>query len=195
MQNNTLERNYYSFSQHLKEKSNDPKVHTLPISYKTAPQKVTLGISVGSRIIGFAITKHNELLFFKLKDFKGRWCTQKQRTILEYINHLYKAFHVTEIICKQSICTKHKRHTLVEKLHKIFIDLKCITIRDIRSVYKNVSIMINELTTAFPELTLYKKRYHTVSRNSYKKLFEAVAMSWNKDIHISLALKMKTHEQ
>jgi len=178
MQSHTLEKNYFSFSQHLREKSNVPVEHTSPISSKIVQCKPTLGISIGNRMIGIAIIQNNELLYFKLKDFKGKWSNQKQVLIVQYIQKLCEIHHVERLVCKHSITVRCPESSLIIQLQQLYPSMELLTTIELRQVYRNVSIMINQITSMFPELIMYKQRYHTVSRNSYRKLFEAIAISW-----------------
>lgn len=177
MQNHILEKSFSKFFPLQREKSNVPEEHTSPILYKTAHSQTTLGISLGNRLLGIAVCNSSELLYFKLKDFKGRWCIQKQHAIIKYIEEIFKEYNVTNIICKHASNLKYRENALATQLQKLFPTITILTSLDIKKMYRNISIMINTLTGIFPELTLYKNRYHRVSRNSYKKLFEAIAIS------------------
>lgn len=150
--------------------------------------RVTLGISPGSRVIGLAVIISGELVEWKVKSFKEKWCCDKRAAILSVIEKLIEHYDVSIISIKKVDPLKNSFQTnalsiSIEKLAKRKrIDILRYSLSDLdydsRPDSRDGKIKLSEkVVEKHPVL---KKEYFREMNNRkeyYIKMFEAVAIA------------------
>lgn len=85
-----------------------------------ANMETILGISPGTRTMGLAILRGNELIEWKIKSFKGKWSQAKLKTIIGSIIRLLEEYKVTSIGFKKPQIQQISPglNTLLSHIHK-----------------------------------------------------------------------------
>ena len=145
-----------------------------------------LGISIGTRTIGFAVLYNNELLDWRIKTFPGKWTEKKQERILRMFERLLSdRYRITSITLKAPIpalCSENIMR-LVKAIQKLAkskqIHISYCTVQELKRRYMetvtrtNKEVFISALMQKYPELTGYD-RYRAKRQVYYTKLFEAI---------------------
>ena len=150
--------------------------------------RVTLGISPSSRVIGLAVIISGELVEWKVKSFKEKWCCDKRAAILSVIEKLIDHYEVSVISLKKMDPLKSSFQTdsLVVSIEQLAERKKVQVMRyslsdldyDSRPGTRDGQIKLTEqVVEKHPEL---KKEYYKVMNNRreyYIKMFEAIAIA------------------
>ena len=150
--------------------------------------KALLGISPGTRVMGFAVIQKGELVYWKVKTFKEMWSMEKRKAILATIYRIcdYYGIHTVSIkkidplrsspqldmLISVIIRQSEKKHIRVQLYSLSDLDY------DIQTGKKQTKEFLSEqVANKHPEL---RKKY-LLERNNradyYTKMFEAIAMA------------------
>lgn len=147
---------------------------------------MVLGISLGTRVIGYAVFKDNELLDWGLKTCKGTWSTKKLKKMHQIITEVIRANEVTEVAVKvPDVIPSSKGFTqLMGSLNILFQEMgvssSFLTLTDLKQCYykntkmnkcglmEHIIAIHSELSIAYAHIPDNRKQY-------YMKVFEAVA--------------------
>lgn len=146
-----------------------------------------LGISPGTRFIGFAILRDGRLIHAQVRAFHGKWSKSKRNNILKAIDGSLMQHGVTSITVKlpdvlpisrsfhevigslNTLCErknlKPRYYSLSEIKRKHYGDTKC-----------NVDSLMALVVAAYPELMVEYRKEKTNRNAYYYKLFEAVSV-------------------
>jgi RNase H-fold protein (predicted Holliday junction resolvase) len=143
-----------------------------------------LGISLGTRALGFAVLKENKLIDWHIKSFKEAWSKHKETVILKTIEKIIKEYQVNCVAIKSLPQTKPNRNInrLLRKL-EIAILKKSFSVHEysidrlklLQQVPgKSKLALMHHVVLQYPSLKyLYHKELN--NRNPYHlKIFEAV---------------------
>lgn len=142
-----------------------------------------LGISPGTRYLGFAILRHRELLDWGVKAFKGPWSDEKEEKILSFLETLILKWMITGVSSKRVDPTRSSPELLRlrESLRKLVKEYKMglseASIKEIKDGQRNPMEWVTSLTKRYGEMEglLEKERRSNVPY--YRKVFEAVALA------------------
>ena len=142
-----------------------------------------LGISLGTRTIGMAMTINGELVDWYIKAFKGKWSEQKKELILDTVDRMRERYTITSFAIKvPSVLENHdplkKLYTeinLLAQAKAIKTDTYTIqTLKDFCGAdVSNKALLRKKVLQLFPEL---KNEFNKEMENKnayYTKLFEA----------------------
>lgn len=149
--------------------------------------KTILGISLGTRSIGIAVLKGENLMDWRVKSFKGEWSKMKLNKILSVLDDIINGFGIQKIIIKipDSFQNSFGLELLLHGVLKIAKE-NCISCKHVTtSVLKRwiekktepTKGSINEiLKIKFPQLNFELKR-ESINRNPYYfKMLEAISV-------------------
>jgi hypothetical protein len=150
--------------------------------------RALLGISPGTRIIGIAVLVKGELVEWKVKTFKEKWCDDKQAAILSIIEKLIAYYDVKTIALKKidPLKSSFQLDSLVFEIERLGMDrdieVKRYSLSDLnydsRPRKRDGKAKLTEsIVEKHPEL---KKEYFKERNNRreyYTKMFEAIAMA------------------
>jgi hypothetical protein len=150
--------------------------------------RVILGISPGSRIIGLAVIISGELVEWKVKSFKEKWCCDKRAAILSVIEKLFDHYDVSVISLKKMDPLKSSFQTdaLVLSIEQLGERKKVEVLRySLSDLDYDSRPNKRDGKTKLPEQVVekhpvLKKEYFKEMNNRreyYIKMFEAVAMA------------------
>ena len=150
--------------------------------------RALLGISPGTRIIGIAVIIKGELVEWKVKSFKNKWCNEKQAAILSIISRLIEYYDVRVISLKRidPLKSSNQLDALVAAIEKLGVDRNIIVKRyslseldyDKRSGKRDGKEKLTEsIVEKHPELKKEYQKERNNRREYYTKMFEAIAMA------------------
>jgi len=81
---------------------------------------IILGVSLGTRIVGFAVMRNGELVNYRIKCFKERWTKAKRDTIVTYVKKLDEYYSITAVAIRacEPIRSSTRLNTLTENIKK-----------------------------------------------------------------------------
>jgi RNase H-fold protein (predicted Holliday junction resolvase) len=150
--------------------------------------KVLLGISPGTRVIGLAVLRNGELVEWKVKSFKETWSKDKRKAILSTISRLCE-YHSVKILVLKKINPLKSSPQLDKLLVAIIQQAERERIKvvqysledldyDMRTGKKQTKDSISEnVVTKHPQLRLAYVREQNNRKEYYTKMFEAIAMA------------------
>jgi len=144
-------------------------------------QNIILGISPGTRSMGYAVMSDGELVDWGVKSFKGKWSKEKGEKILSAFQRLVGDYKITKVCLKVSCPSKNSQHLdnvycmLKNSVKENSLKLLTFSIENLKrhcSQAKNKQCLIEFLKRRFPELNS-----NFLAKNNYfcHKLFEAIA--------------------
>lgn len=144
-----------------------------------------LGISPGTRYMGIALQRNDELYEWKIKTYKGVWSDEKLLKAMNYIEGLIVSHVVNHIACKlphSSRCSQALK-SLIEKIKAIAkeykLKLHIYSISDLKDFFlsgiRNKKSLAGHITIKHPELNRIFLREKENKNQYYLKIFEAVA--------------------
>lgn len=150
--------------------------------------RALLGISPGTRIIGIAVIIKGELVEWKVRTFKEKWCCDKQTAILSIIDKLIEHYDVKVISLKKidPLKSSFQLDSLVVSIEKLGIDkginVKRYSLSDLdydnRSGIRDGKTKLTEsIVEKHPELKKAYLKERNNRREYYTKMFEAIAMA------------------
>ena len=150
-----------------------PKGHTI------------LGISPGTRHLGYAVLKDRELIEWRLKTFRGEWSKEKLQKMLRFIEHEICKYEPNVIALKiphpkRSSPALNELVKAIQHLAKIYqIEVMLFCIEDLVRLSKDgrqtKKGLIDHLTSNYPSLLNECKKDTNNPKGKYEKVFEAVA--------------------
>lgn len=146
---------------------------------------ITIGISLGTRSIGIAVLKDNELLDWKLKSFPDYWSKSKCSLIIGTLRKVIDQYEPQRIAIKtpaeaqQSKQLRELLSLLVKIVNSKQLPLYSYTLSDLKQCFgcSSKEILILTLTNHFPELAHTYKKVVRYKNGYYNKTFEAVAVA------------------
>ncbi len=147
-----------------------------------------LGISPGTRIMGFAVIKDGELVEWRVKTFKEKWSKEKQGAILSIITRLIDHFDVKRIALKKidPLSNTHQLEILIRAIEMLAqkkrISIKRYSLSDLdidkRSGKRDGRAKLTErIAERHPELKQEYLKERNNRKEYYTKMFEAIAMA------------------
>lgn len=143
-----------------------------------------LGISPGTRTIGYAIMRDSDLIEWRLKTFRGAWSKQKLSKIIKFIEFEIEKYKVNGIGLKMP--HPKRSSTGLNQLSKGITklkgaDIKRFTINDltvVRESEKNSkNEMIKRTIAQYPFLAKEFNRPGKTERIDFAKVIEAVCIT------------------
>ena len=144
-----------------------------------------LGISLGTRSMGFVFLHQSELYHWGIKTYKGKWSNKKLKRILHVVDTLIAVNGITGIAVKipDNLPISKGFMQLVGSLNVLFeakrIQAKYLSLSDLKQHYcgireANKARLIQLLLEKYPDLNIIGKR-QSKNRNYYLKIYEAFA--------------------
>lgn len=154
---------------------------------KKVRSKVILGISPGTRLLGFAIIQDGELRDWGVMSFKEKWSKAKLKRILAVVENLVISYGVNIVVLKKvhpSRTSKglHQLVTGLEKSAKVNrIKIYRYTIVEIKDALSpderiNKKVMAEMIVAKFPELNPELIKEHKSQNTHYTRMFEAAGL-------------------
>jgi Holliday junction resolvasome RuvABC endonuclease subunit len=150
--------------------------------------RVLLGISPGTRIIGLAVLYNGELVEWKVKTFKETWSIDKRTAILSAISRLC-GYHGVQVVVlkkinplKSSLQLDKLVDAIIQQAEREKIKVVQYSLEDLdfdmRSSKKQTKSSISEkVVSRHPQLKLAYIREQNNRKEYYTKMFEAIAMA------------------
>lgn len=146
-----------------------------------------LGVSLGTRTVGYAVVKNSLLINYGLLSFMGSWNSHKCNKICSSIKTIATRHGCTSIIIKvPQLHYSDNLKEIISHLEKSELCMKTVTINELKTSNKEtITTLMREFVERYPQLTYaYKKemkqRKKLKSNPYYQKLFEAVACACRK---------------
>jgi len=142
-----------------------------------------LGISPGTRSMGYAIMSDGELVDWGVKNFKGKWSKKREIKIFQIFQRLVNDYQVSGVAIKMSRFSERSRN--LERIYllirtstkKMGLRLFEFSIEEIKQNCENVrnkQEMVQFLKSRFPELNRELQRE---TQNNYFRQFESIAVA------------------
>jgi Holliday junction resolvasome RuvABC endonuclease subunit len=148
-------------------------------------ETIVLGISPGTRSVGFALMCGNELLGFEIQSFKETWSRKKLRRILEAISFQIIQYDIREVAVKvpDNMPASKGFSQIIGSMNVLFeakkIKKKYYSLTDIQKklgIADGTQELIAEaMAQKYPALSRAHSKKHL--KIYYRKLFEAVAVA------------------
>jgi RNase H-fold protein (predicted Holliday junction resolvase) len=149
--------------------------------------KTNLGISPGTRVIGFAVMRRGELIEWRVKTFKEIWSSDKQSSILAVVARFCKNYGVQKIAIKK-IDIKRSSPQLDKLLESISnlgqqMGIKVVQYSltdlhynsDVNSIQTKKALS-EKIAQKHPEIRLEYVRERKNRTEYYTKMFEAIGV-------------------
>ena len=144
-----------------------------------------LGISIGTRRVGIAILKDNELVDWRVKTFKGQWCSYKLSAIQRWFEKVAEFYSVDAIALKIPglIESSPGLKDLIGYCRAQFnckgINVAVFTIGDLKAQFlpqgrNNKKALLECITEKFPEVYLASRKEKSNRNPHYISMFEAI---------------------
>ncbi|MCK9421232.1 MAG: hypothetical protein M0Q38_01400 [Bacteroidales bacterium] len=142
-----------------------------------------LGISPGTRCLGYAVLSDGELVDWGLKTFKGKWTKNRERKILMAFNRLLTDYQVSAVALKlcRSVCRTanlNRVYSLIKStVKKNGLRYSQLTIEKLKqacSQAKSKQDISKFLKTRYPELN---EGPANTKEGDYIRQFEAIAVA------------------
>lgn len=142
-----------------------------------------IGISLGTRAIGFAVRKGNELLEWKVQTLRGEWSVIKLRRILDLLRESINIWKPDELVLKDIRAIKgspglHQLHEhVLDMLITLNIPYRWIIFMkgcNTRNVQKEV---VETVIQRFPQLSYLYMASNNGRSKYYKRIFEAIFLT------------------
>jgi RNase H-fold protein (predicted Holliday junction resolvase) len=148
-----------------------------------------LGISIGTRTVGFAVSMYRELEEWQVKSFKDSWSKQKLIIICAEIKKIALAYKVKQVRIKlpnsTSAAVSELLGAVTALLQKLSIAVVVLTLGEVKRSWGtatcNKKELVAKVVQQYPFLERLLVRNREGTSMYYIKLFEAVAL-------VSLAL-------
>jgi len=145
-----------------------------------------LGISLGTRIIGFAVMRNGELVDYRIKCFKDRWTRTKRDSIVSYIEKLIDYYSVTAVAIKAlaPIRSSARLNALTENVKKelgnhnarVFA-YSMVTVKLALGIpHSNQRDLMEFIAERYGLRRLYLKEINN-RHDYYDRMFEAIALA------------------
>jgi hypothetical protein len=143
---------------------------------------IILGISPGTRAMGWAVLSDGELVDWGVKNFKGKWSQQSEEKSLQFIVNMLNDYMITTLAIKRINPSKSSSGLdrlyshIIATAHLNQIEIKSASNMEIKKSQKNIRNMkqlLPVLSIRFPELNNDKK----IGRVQNIKFHEAIAVA------------------
>ena len=140
-----------------------------------------LGISPGTRSMGYAIMSDGELVDWGVKTFKGKWSKEKGLKILSVFQRLVSDYKITKVCLKVNRPSKNSQNLdnvycmLKNSVKENNLKMFAFTLENLKhccSEAHNKKDLIAYLNKRFPELGFSVK---SKNQDNYYRQFEAVS--------------------
>lgn len=146
-------------------------------------ETIVLGISPGTRSVGFALMRRKELLGSEISSFKEAWSRKKLRRILEAISFQVIQYDIREVAVKvpNDIPSSKGFNQLIGSLNVLFeakkIRATYYSLGDIQRKFEaeTQDMLAEKVTAIYPVLSKAHSKKHL--KIYYRKQFEAVAVA------------------
>jgi len=145
-----------------------------------------LGISLGTRIIGFAVMRNGELADYRIKYFKERWTKTKRDAIVAYVKKLIEYYSVTALAIKapDPIRSTARLNSLTENIKKeldnqneSFFAYSIATVKLGLGIPRmNKRGLMEFIAENYGLRRIYLKEINT-RHSYYERMFEAIALA------------------
>ena len=146
-----------------------------------------LGISPGTKYIGVALFRSNELYDWKVKTYRGVWSSDKLSSVIDYIEKIVITHVVNKIACKlpNTDRTSDALNELVHHIKKTAteygIEIYLYSVEEMKSRFNqaisNKQKLAAHLLKRFPELSEVHAAYSRSKHRYHIKVFEAIAVA------------------
>jgi hypothetical protein len=147
--------------------------------------KTILGISIGTRSLGYAIYHDKYLNDWRTRSFKEKWSDKKLSSLCNWLNILVRQKGITTIAMKipNQSKTSTELQQLIDEIIKLSkancIDLQLFCIEDLHEyclsqMRKNKTTLMNYVASKYPELTNEYQKEKRIRNAYYIKIFEAI---------------------
>lgn len=147
--------------------------------------KAILGISPGTRSMGFAVVRRGELIEWRVKTFKGVWSKEKLAHLLLAIGRICDYFQITGIAIKKVDPLRSSKQLdilnecITALAKKKALAIATYSLPEIKEVckkqQKNVPIAVAEYALElYPEIRKEYLKERNNKREYYSKMFEAI---------------------
>ncbi|HZY38141.1 MAG TPA: hypothetical protein VFE53_15905 [Mucilaginibacter sp.] len=148
--------------------------------------KITLGLSFSTRMLGMAVFKENTLIDYFLKLNKAKWSVEKREYILASLASCLEHYAIADVVIlmPENHCLTEEFNKLLGAIQSFFQEYNVPTILyDVRDIYhefgspvrRTRNSLMKHLVIFYPELDKYYQKELTNKNKYYIKLFEAVA--------------------
>ena len=146
-----------------------------------------IGVSPGTRYVGFAIFYGSELRDWGVKNIEGRWSKEKQKRIMAFISDLIGQ-HKPYVLAVKAIHPSRSStnlNQLVRKIKEISkrkrLRVHQYSIKELESFFYpdgriNKRALAEKVTEKYSILSHELKREKTITNPYYIRMFEAVAL-------------------
>jgi RNase H-fold protein (predicted Holliday junction resolvase) len=143
-----------------------------------------LGISIGTRTVGLAVSMYRELEEWQVKSFKDSWSKQKLIIICAEIKKMALAYKVQQVRIKLPTSTSAAVSELLSAIEVLFqklsIAVVVLTLGEVKRLWGTDTNNKKELVAKVVQQHPFLQRLFVRSREGtslyYIKLFEAVAL-------------------
>jgi len=141
-------------------------------------KNIYLGVSPGTRYIGFAVMRNNDLTDWFVKTFPGTWSSDKLRKMKMLLTRIITSFAISEIAVKVPEDIRRSKAldkviNLIEQIaesRKVTVDVYTIQEIKKRLKCKNKGELIERMVIKYPEL---QTEFNLDSNKYHAKIFEA----------------------
>jgi hypothetical protein len=150
-----------------------------------------LGISPGTRRIGFAVLKRGKLVHWEIRTFNAAWSNKKASHMAHTIQRYINRYNIDCIALKvnhparTSNGLEHVVYSIIEIADKSLITLNQYSIAELNAgcsfnetPCKNKSILASSILHKYPDLIREYRRVCTDGKLYYMKVFEAAACAY-----------------
>lgn len=146
-----------------------------------------LGISPGTKYIGVALFRGNDLYDWKIKTYRGVWSNEKLATVIQFIEETIISHVVNKIACKlpNADRTSKALNELMQHIKKTAneygIEIYLYSVEEMKSKFNqsisNKMVLALHLLENFPELKDVHTAYSRSKHRYHMKVFEAIAVA------------------
>ncbi len=148
--------------------------------------KRILGISFSTRMVGLAVLESTTLIDYSVKFYKEKWSSAKMETILASLTSAVKNYNISHIVLSIPPIYVNARPSeelwpeIVAHFGTLNIPYTMCRLAELQYLIGNEerltrNLLMEVLTTLYPELGFYAKIERRSKNKYYYKMFEAVA--------------------
>lgn len=142
---------------------------------------IILGISPGTRAMGWAVLSDGELVDWGVKNFKGKWAKKKENKILNTFEKLLHEYHISKVAMKKICPMQYSRNLKrVNALMKFSVKEKelMLSVISLEKLKQHCGKVRNKQAM----VEFLKSKYHEINNKPTTKIrvtsikeFEAIA--------------------
>lgn len=146
--------------------------------------RTVLGLSLGTRSLGIAISKNRQLIDWRVKTFHGKWSEKKQKKIVVFLSRELHRHHVQVLAIKlpHPIRSSQWLGGLLTEIQSVatslHIELHIYYIEDIKLLCNeigNKKELSEYIVQLYPEVWNEYEKHKSDKHGYYIKMFEAIA--------------------